>query len=49
MKTLTSTEEYDLLVLGSGGGGKVLAATLAQKGQRAADARSGNGPDVNVG
>ncbi len=35
MKTLTSTEEYDLLVLGSGGGGKVLAATLAQKGQRA--------------
>src|SRR3984885_14311113 len=35
MKTLTSTEEYDLLVLGSGAGGKVLAADLAQKGQRA--------------
>lgn len=34
-KTLTSTEEYDLLVLGSGAGGKVLAATLAKKGQRA--------------
>jgi len=27
-------EEYDLLVLGSGAGGKVLAATFAQKGQR---------------
>jgi pyruvate/2-oxoglutarate dehydrogenase complex dihydrolipoamide dehydrogenase (E3) component len=36
MKTLTSTEEYDVLVLGSGAGGKVLAADLAQKGQRAA-------------
>src|SRR3984885_11920102 len=35
MKTLASTEEYDLLVLGSGAGGKVLAADLAQKGQRA--------------
>lgn len=35
MKTLTSTEEYDVLVLGSGAGGKVLAADLAQKGQRA--------------
>jgi pyruvate/2-oxoglutarate dehydrogenase complex dihydrolipoamide dehydrogenase (E3) component len=35
MKTSTSTEEYDLLVLGSGAGGKVLAAALAQKGQRA--------------
>lgn len=35
MKTLTSTEDYDLLVLGSGAGGKVLAADLAQKGQRA--------------
>src|SRR5580658_2119983 len=35
MKTLTSTEEYDLVVLGSGAGGKVLAADLAQKGQRA--------------
>src|SRR5580693_3487796 len=35
MKTLASTEEYDLVVLGSGAGGKVLAADLAQKGQRA--------------
>ncbi len=35
MKTSTSTEEYDLLVLGSGGGGKVLAGAFAQKGQRA--------------
>ena len=35
MKTSTSTEECDLLVLGSGGGGKVLAGALAQKGQRA--------------
>ena len=35
MKTLTSTEEYDLLVLGSGAGGKVLAGAFAQKGQRA--------------
>jgi pyruvate/2-oxoglutarate dehydrogenase complex dihydrolipoamide dehydrogenase (E3) component len=35
MKTSTSTEEYDLVVLGSGAGGKVLAADLAQKGQRA--------------
>src|SRR5580658_1507601 len=35
MKTLTSTEEYDLVVLGSGAGGKVLAADLAQKGKRA--------------
>jgi pyruvate/2-oxoglutarate dehydrogenase complex dihydrolipoamide dehydrogenase (E3) component len=34
MKALTSTEEYDLLVLGSGAGGKVLAGTFAQKGQR---------------
>jgi pyruvate/2-oxoglutarate dehydrogenase complex dihydrolipoamide dehydrogenase (E3) component len=34
MKTLTSTEEYDLLVLGSGAGGNVLAGALAQKGQR---------------
>ena len=35
MKTVISTEEYDLLVLGSGAGGKVLAGALAQKGQRA--------------
>src|ERR1700722_18817797 len=35
MKTLASTEEYDLLVLGSGAGGKVLAGYCAQKGQRA--------------
>ena len=27
-------EEYDLLVLGSGAGGKLLAGTFAQKGQR---------------
>src|SRR5580704_13440659 len=30
----TSTEEYDLLVLGSGAGGKLIAWTSAQKGQR---------------
>src|SRR3984885_8454106 len=30
----TSTEEYDLLVLGSGTGGKIVAGTFAQKGQR---------------
>jgi pyruvate/2-oxoglutarate dehydrogenase complex dihydrolipoamide dehydrogenase (E3) component len=36
MKTLSSAEEYDLVVLGSGAGGKVLAAVFAQKGQRAA-------------
>jgi pyruvate/2-oxoglutarate dehydrogenase complex dihydrolipoamide dehydrogenase (E3) component len=36
MNTLnTNPEEYDLLVPGSGAGGKVLAANLAQKGQRA--------------
>ena len=34
MKTSISTEEYDLLVLGSGAGGKVLAGDFAQKGQR---------------
>ena len=34
MKSSTSTEEYDLLVLGSGTGGKILAGTFAQKGQR---------------
>lgn len=34
MKTLTSTEEYDLVVLGSGIGGKLTAWSLAQKGQR---------------
>src|SRR5580692_3268723 len=35
MKTsMTKVEEYDLVVLGSGAGGKVLAADLAQKGQR---------------
>src|ERR1700722_11847421 len=33
MKTISNPEEYDLLVLGSGAGGKVLAADLAQKGQ----------------
>src|SRR5580693_8882424 len=35
MKTSISTEEYDLLVLGSGAGGKVLAGALAKNGQRA--------------
>src|SRR5471030_1146221 len=30
----TNPEEYDLVVLGSGEGGKYLAWTLAQKGQR---------------
>ena len=35
MKTLTSTEECDLLVLGSGIGGKLAAWYFAQKGQRA--------------
>jgi pyruvate/2-oxoglutarate dehydrogenase complex dihydrolipoamide dehydrogenase (E3) component len=34
MKTLTSTEEYDLVVLGSGIGGKLTAWSFAQKGQR---------------
>jgi pyruvate/2-oxoglutarate dehydrogenase complex dihydrolipoamide dehydrogenase (E3) component len=34
MKKSTSTEEYDLLVLGSGAGGKLIAWTSAQKGQR---------------
>src|ERR1700719_2911784 len=34
MKTSTSTEEYDLLVLGSGTGGKILSGTFALKGQR---------------
>jgi pyruvate/2-oxoglutarate dehydrogenase complex dihydrolipoamide dehydrogenase (E3) component len=34
MKTPTSPEEYDLLVLGSGAGGKLIAWTSAQKGQR---------------
>jgi pyruvate/2-oxoglutarate dehydrogenase complex dihydrolipoamide dehydrogenase (E3) component len=34
MKTSTSTEECDLLVLGSGTGGKVLGGTFPQKGQR---------------
>jgi pyruvate/2-oxoglutarate dehydrogenase complex dihydrolipoamide dehydrogenase (E3) component len=37
MNTLnTNPEEYDLVVLGGGAGGKVLAAALAKKGQRAA-------------
>src|SRR5271170_3329304 len=36
MTTLTANpEEYDLVVLGSGEGGKYLAWTLARKGQRA--------------
>src|SRR3984885_6646053 len=34
MKTIAPTEEYDLLVLGSGAGGKLIAWTSAQKGQR---------------
>src|SRR5580693_6733023 len=32
----TKPEEYDLLVLGSGAGGKLIAWTSAQKGQRVA-------------
>jgi len=35
MKTLTSIEECDILVLGSGIGGKLTAWSFAQKGQRA--------------
>ena len=34
MKTSTSPEEYDLVVLGSGIGGKLTAWSFAQKGQR---------------
>ena len=34
MSTLTSPEEYDLVVLGSGEGGKYLAWTLARQGKR---------------
>ena len=34
MNTLTSTEEYDLVVLGSGIGGKLTAWSFAKKGQR---------------
>ena len=34
MKTSISTEEYDLVVLGSGIGGKLTAWSFAQKGQR---------------
>src|SRR5579863_5969820 len=34
MKKSTSTDDYDLLVLGSGAGGKLIAWTSAQKGQR---------------
>jgi pyruvate/2-oxoglutarate dehydrogenase complex dihydrolipoamide dehydrogenase (E3) component len=36
MSTLNSPEEYDLVVLGSGEGGKYLAWTLARQGKRAA-------------
>jgi pyruvate/2-oxoglutarate dehydrogenase complex dihydrolipoamide dehydrogenase (E3) component len=37
MKTQTSqSEEYDLLVLGSGAGGKLIAWTLAKKGMKTA-------------
>jgi pyruvate/2-oxoglutarate dehydrogenase complex dihydrolipoamide dehydrogenase (E3) component len=32
--TVTNPEEYDLVVLGSGEGGKCLAWTLARTGQR---------------
>ena len=35
-KGKTRTEQYDLLVIGSGEGGKFLAWTMAKKGQRAA-------------
>src|SRR5580658_5656494 len=34
MKKSTSTDDYDLVVLGSGAGGKLIAWTSAQKGQR---------------
>src|SRR5580698_11561923 len=34
MKKSTSPEEYDILVLGSGAGGKLIAWTSAAKGQR---------------
>src|SRR5579863_5979196 len=34
MKKSTSTDDYDLLVLGSGAGGKLIAWTSAQQGQR---------------
>src|SRR5437667_3234243 len=34
MKTSTSPEEYDLLVLGSGAAGKLLSWTLAKKGMK---------------
>src|SRR5437016_8553228 len=36
MKTPTSPEEYDLLILGSGAAGKLLAWTLAKKGMKTA-------------
>jgi len=34
MKTPTSPEEYDLLVLGSGAAGKLISWTLAKKGMK---------------
>jgi pyruvate/2-oxoglutarate dehydrogenase complex dihydrolipoamide dehydrogenase (E3) component len=34
MKTSTNPEDYDLVILGSGAGGKLIAWTTAQKGQR---------------
>ena len=37
MKKMNSTaEEYDLLVLGSGAGGKLIAWTLAKRGMKTA-------------
>ena len=37
MKTQTSpSEEYDVVVLGSGAGGKLIAWTLAKKGMKTA-------------
>src|SRR5271170_4933763 len=36
MSTLNSPEEYDLVVLGTGEGGKYLAWTLAKQGKRVA-------------
>src|SRR5467141_1764419 len=36
MKTPTSPQEYDLLVLGSGAAGKLIAWTLARKGMKTA-------------
>jgi hypothetical protein len=34
------TEEYDIVTIGSGAGGKVIASTFASKGQRVAPSGS---------